>query len=86
MPLKSEFNNPDCFGPGKDGELIDKKGWVVDRQKFEDMKTEYYGYRNWDPATGLQTKALLNELGLGEVVDDLAKIGAIAEDEPVGVR
>lgn len=84
-PLKVEFNNPDCLAPGKDGEPLDKKGWTIDRQKWEEMKTEYYGYRDWDVATGLQTRAKLNELGLGDFADDLAKIGALAEESKVSV-
>jgi aldehyde:ferredoxin oxidoreductase len=57
--------------PGKDGEVISRKGEVVDRGEFERMMDEYYRLRGWDAATGLQTRAKLVELGLGEVADDL---------------
>jgi len=50
---------------------------VLDRQKFEKMKDELYALRGWDVATGLQTKAKLVELGMGEIADDLNKRGLI---------
>ena len=75
MPLKGDEVNPDCKVPGKNGEIISRKGAVVDRNDFEMMKDEYYGLRGWDVATGLQTSAKLRELGLNEVADDLAQAG-----------
>ncbi|MDO8670424.1 MAG: aldehyde ferredoxin oxidoreductase C-terminal domain-containing protein, partial [Dehalococcoidia bacterium] len=76
-PMKTEFHNPECLAPGKDGEAINKRGWMVDRQKFEELKTDYYGYRGWDPATGLQTKAKLDELGMGDIAEGLDKYKAV---------
>jgi len=69
------FFNPDCLMPGKDGELICKEGAVLDRNEFEKMKTEYYGYRGWDADTGLPTIARLEELQLKDVAIDLKKRG-----------
>jgi aldehyde:ferredoxin oxidoreductase len=77
-PLKSATFNPECWAPGKDGQPFQKTGTVVDREKFEEIKTEYYSLREWDPKTGLQTEAKLRALGLDEVVADLAKRGALA--------
>jgi len=71
------YNNPDCLAPGKDGEVISRKGAVVDREKFERMKDEYYQLRGWDVATGLQTKTKLEELGLQDIVKDLEQRGLI---------
>jgi aldehyde:ferredoxin oxidoreductase len=65
--------NPGSLVPGKNGEVISKKGAVLDRDKFEDMKTEYYRLRGWDAHTGLQTREKLNELGLSDVADELEK-------------
>jgi len=48
---------------------------VVDREEFERMKDEYYQLREWDVATGLQTKAKLEELDLHEVAQDLGRRG-----------
>ncbi len=72
-PLRFVGLNPECQAPGKDGEVISRKGAVVDREKFEAMKDEYYELRGWDVASGLQTKAKLEELGLGDIVSDLER-------------
>jgi aldehyde:ferredoxin oxidoreductase len=77
-PLKTVPLNPECLAPGRDGELTTRKGAVVDREKFEAMKDEYYQLRGWDVASGLQTRAKLEEIGLREVVDDLEQKGLIA--------
>jgi len=71
------FYNPECLAPGKDGETISKIGATVDRDKFEGMKTEYYGLRGWDAETGLPTKARLAELHLNDVAADLAGRGLL---------
>jgi aldehyde:ferredoxin oxidoreductase len=47
------------------------KGKVVDRQKFEKMKDEYYELRGYDVKTGIPTRKTLEELGLKNVADDL---------------
>jgi len=62
----------------KDGEAISRKGAVVDREEFEKMKDEYYQIRGWDVATGLQTRAKLEELGLPDVARELHQRGFIA--------
>ncbi len=67
IPLRGDVGNPDCIVPGKDGEVFSRKGMVVDRAGFEGLKDEYYEIRGWDVATGLQTMAKLEELGLAEV-------------------
>jgi aldehyde:ferredoxin oxidoreductase len=66
------FFNTDGLMPGKNGEVISRLGAVVDRSEFEKMKTEYYQHRGWDAASGLPTKAKLEELGLKDVAADLA--------------
>jgi len=76
-PLEYDQLNPECLVPGKGGEVISRKGTVVDRKEFERMKDEYYQLRQWDVATGLQTKAKLEELGLKEVAQDLEQRGLI---------
>ncbi len=63
-PTRDDPMNPTGMAPGKDGELIFKKGVTVDRAKFEKMKREYYLLRGWDEH-GVQTKKKLEELGLG---------------------
>jgi aldehyde:ferredoxin oxidoreductase len=78
-PLKRNPANIECLVPGEGGKVISRKGAVVDREEFERMKDEYYQLRQWDVATGLQTKAKLKELGLEDVARDLGQRGLIAK-------
>ena len=71
-------HDPDCLVPGRDGAVISRKGAVVDREGFERMKDEYYQLRGWDIASGRQTKAKLEQLGLPEVAQDLEQRGLVA--------
>jgi aldehyde:ferredoxin oxidoreductase len=70
-PLVTMGLNPECRAPGKDGEVASRKGEVVDRDRFEAMKDEYYKLRGWDVASGLQTVSKLEELGLSDIVPEL---------------
>ena len=78
-PLKKGelFFDVDALVPGRDGEVISKVGAVVDREKFEKMKTEYYQLRGWDAATGFLKKARLEELGLQDIAADLKGRGLL---------
>jgi aldehyde:ferredoxin oxidoreductase len=78
IPLKGDFGNPGCIVPGKDGEILSRKGMVVERKEFEQMKDEYYQIRGWDVPSGFQRRAKLEELGLGGVADKLAGEGLLA--------
>ncbi|MDY6967997.1 MAG: aldehyde ferredoxin oxidoreductase N-terminal domain-containing protein [Spirochaetota bacterium] len=78
VPLKSDFGNPQCIVPGRNGEVFSRKGMVVDRDEFEKMKDEYYEIRGWDVATGLQKKSKLDELGLSDVATRLELQGLLA--------
>lgn len=77
-PLESAPEAPESIAPGEDGEVISKKGTVLNKQEFERMKDEYYQFRGWDVATGLQKKTRLQELGLGEIAEDLEQRELIA--------
>jgi aldehyde:ferredoxin oxidoreductase len=77
QPLELEAYDPECLVPGKDGEIISRKGEVLDRDGFERMKDEFYALRGWDVTTGLQTKAKLAELGLRDVAEDLGVRGLV---------
>ena len=79
VPLRGDFGNPGCIVPGKNGETLSRKGMVVEREKFEQMKDEYYQIRGWDVTTGFQKRAKLEELGLGEVAEKLAGDGVLAQ-------
>jgi len=78
LPIEYDHANPECLAPGKDGEVMSRKGTVVDREEFEKAKDEYYWLRRWDVASGLQTRANLEELELGEVSQDLEQRGLLA--------
>ena len=56
--------NPDLYLPGKEDEVISRKGKAVDKNEFEKMMDEYYQLRGWDSKTGLPEKESLNKLGL----------------------
>jgi aldehyde:ferredoxin oxidoreductase len=60
---KKFFDQPLTHGP--------YKGEVMDQDKFEQMKDEYYDIRGWDKKTGIPTREKLEELGLGEVADEV---------------
>ncbi len=80
QPLKKGevFFHPETTMPGKNGELISKVGSVVDRDQFEQLKTDYYLLRGWDVNTGYPTQARLEELGLSDIVPDLANRGLVS--------
>jgi aldehyde:ferredoxin oxidoreductase len=73
VPQRDDPMNPRGIAPGKDGEIIARKGAMLDRAKFEEMKREYYQLRGWDATSGLQTKAKLEELNLKDIADGLEK-------------
>lgn len=49
------------------------EGEVLDRDKFEAMKDEYYTLRGWDKKTGIPTRQKLEELDLKDVADEVLK-------------
>ena len=70
--------NPEYLLPGPDGELISRKGKVVERDKFEKMMDEYYTIRGWDVKSGLQKREKLEELELSDITPELQKGGLIS--------
>jgi len=60
----------ECQVPGRDGSTGSRKNTVIERSEFDRMKDEYYRLRGWDEATGLQTAAGMDALGL----EDVAKV------------
>lgn len=75
MPVKTSFLNEDCLVPDRSGLPVSRKGEVVDRERFERMKDEYYELRGWDVGTGMQMSEKLNELGLNEIATELCSRG-----------
>jgi aldehyde:ferredoxin oxidoreductase len=68
-PLQGVYWSPDCLAPGKNGEIVSRKGFILERKDFEKMKDEFYALRGWDVATGVPTKAKLKELDLEDITD-----------------
>jgi len=65
----------------KDGkwERISVKETHLDKDRFEDFKTEFYKVQGWDTSTGLPTRNTLADMGLDHVADELeaqGKLGA----------
>ena len=79
VPLMESPMNPKCIVPGKNGIPFSRKGAVVDKDKFEQMKDEFYAIRGWDVSTGIQTKAKLEDLGLADVAETLKTEGLLAQ-------
>jgi aldehyde:ferredoxin oxidoreductase len=77
-PLEGHAVDPECLVPGKDGKPVSRLGAVIDRQEFEHMREDYYQFRGWDTATGLQTRWKLEELELKDVANDLEARGLLA--------
>ncbi|MDP6054184.1 MAG: aldehyde ferredoxin oxidoreductase N-terminal domain-containing protein [Candidatus Latescibacteria bacterium] len=73
------FFNPEFIFPGPGGELISRKGAMLERDQFDKMMDEYYGFRGWDVTTGLQKTATLEALSLGEIVTELKQKGQLVE-------
>ena len=67
-PLQSVYFSAQCLAPGPGGKVISRKGEVVDRDKFEKLKDEYYQLRGWDIKTGFPKIAKLEQLELADVV------------------
>lgn len=78
VPLRGDYGNPECLVPGKDGEIFSRKGMVLERDGFERMKDEFYEIRGWDPATGLQTRAKLEDLDLMDIAEKAEAEGLLA--------
>ncbi len=68
QPIEWVFFNPQLLVPDKDGKAVSRKGMVMEKSAFEQIKDEYYALRGWDVATGLQTAEKMQELGLGNIV------------------
>ena len=70
-PIHTDLLNPQLIVPGPGEEPVSVKGNVLDRNKFEEMREEFYGLRGWDPETGLQKVETLESLDLSDVAKEL---------------
>jgi len=54
-----------------------RRGGPLDRARFERLKDSYYKLVGWDVNTGWPTRTKLEELGMKDVADDLARVGKL---------
>jgi len=69
--------NPEFMLPGNSGNLVSRKGSVVNREEFDEMMTDYYNLRGWDSVSGLQKEDNLETLGLAEIIPEMKKLKAV---------
>ena len=65
------MHNPQLLLPGSGDEVVSRRGKAVDREKFEQMRDEYYALRGWDVTTGFLKKETLEALDLKELIEPL---------------
>jgi len=76
----SGLDYPSYHLPGRrDGEwdYIRVNDRHLDRDKFEEFKSEYYALEGWDVSSGWPTRETLEGLGLGHVADELETEGKL---------
>jgi aldehyde:ferredoxin oxidoreductase len=76
-PVENSPNNPRMIVPGPGDESQSIKGNVLERDKFEQMREEYYRIRAWDPDTGLQKTETLEHLSMADIASELKKDGLV---------
>ncbi len=69
--------NPNAVTAGNRWAYRDVGGRRLDRDGFEQFKTEYYNIEGWDPETGWPTRQILEELDLANVAETLAGQGKL---------
>ena len=71
---------PDVHLPGKENGkwgFYDYSARTLDRDKFDEFKTQFYRLQGWDTSSGYPTRAALESLGLGYVADELERSGKL---------
>lgn len=71
-PPAREMNEPMPSGS--------RKGWRLDKEKFDAMLDRYYQLHGWDIENGYPTRKTLEAYGLNTVADDLERIGKLGKD------
>jgi aldehyde:ferredoxin oxidoreductase len=76
-PVQTDPLNPQLIVPGAGSEPESVRGNVLGRDKFEEMRNEFYLLRGWNPDTGLQRVETLEGLGLSDIAVELERLGLI---------
>ena len=71
LPHRRFFEDPIQSGP--------HKGEKLDINKYNLMLDKFYELHGWDIKTGWQTRESLENLGLNDVAEKLAKVGRLIE-------
>jgi len=67
-PPEREFTDPLPPGPWPR-----MPGSIIDREKYDELLTEYYKAHGWDKKDGIPTREKLEELNLNDVAQELGK-------------
>ena len=67
QPVQTVFMNPDVLVPGPDDKVLSRKGMVLDRKDFQEMRNEFYQLRGWNQKTGVQLESTLDRLSLSSL-------------------
>lgn len=76
-PAQADMLNPHLLVPGPTEEPVSVRGNLLDREKFEQMRKEFYELRGWDPETGLQKRLTFERLGLSDLIPALLSKGMV---------
>ncbi len=68
VPLPAGASGEKVIMPGENGRPVDAVGNMLDKDKYETIRKEYYLLRGWDEETGIPTPETLHRLGMGDVV------------------
>jgi aldehyde:ferredoxin oxidoreductase len=79
-PVRTHMLNPELIVPGPTEEPVSVRGSTLDREKFEQMRQEFYELRGWDPETGLQECQTLERLGLSDMFAELEPRGLLTRE------
>ena len=53
---------------------------ALDPEAFRRLMDEFYDLRGWDRETGWPTRGALEQLGMADAADELARIGKLPEE------
>ena len=77
-PVQMSGINPRMIVPGPTEEPVSFRGNILDREKYEKMRAEFYELRGWDTDTGLQKAETLSRLGMDDVATGLKSLQLVA--------